>query len=191
MYKMKKILLVILLAMGMSSCTLLKLDEIRPPQFRLQCVLDGKEYDYSGRGSFLNARRPFTSGYASFSSENLVKIVYQIPTPSIDIRCNMKLDTTDHIKYHTKYFLKKKLNNERSGIVGGVQTEIKHSIESCSFSFEKPEPEDSLALYYFLFDMDLVELDSNKPVALRNGKITFYKGHSANEAFVAKIKDDE
>ena len=177
--------------MGMSSCTLLKLDEILPPQFRLQCVLDGKEYDYSGRGSFLNARRPFTAQCYTISWENVnrLEIQYDIPASSIHISCDMTLASTDYVKYNTKYYLKRgEYDTVESGIVGWVN---KDPVESCSFSFEKPEPEDSLALYYFLFDMDLVELDSNKPVALRNGKITFYKGHSANEAFVAKIKDDE
>lgn len=187
--------LIILLAIGMSSCKLLQLDEnVVHPQFRVQCVLDGKEYDYSGRGSFLNAGRSFSSGYTSFSSENsenLVEIDYEIHAPSIVIRCYMSFYATDHVNYHTKYFLKKNSHNSlESRIVGSVNTDTKHSIESCSFYFEKPEPEDSLALYYFLFDMDLEERESNKPVALRNGKITFYKGCYGNEVFVSKITNN-
>lgn len=185
----------ILMVLVVSSCICdrIKNEEVKQdPNYHVHFELDNMVFDEGYRLRLLDDSRRYQFQVCEFYRPNsnprpILNIWYYFINP-VDFFLNMNIDSTLFLGDKHQYVVRKGLRlpeTHEYALNGSIMR--KYDVESCTFSFELPDPKDSLIAYSFLFEMELN--DGIETKHLRNGKITFYNNCTETEthAFIHYI----
>lgn len=185
----------ILMVLVLSSCIcdLIKNEEEkRIPDFHFYCEFGDTVYDEEFNLTILDnsSRYGFDCDeYKPHSCPNrsMVRVDYYLRMPFF-MSLVILVDSTAFLKNKHVYRVQNKPylpETHEYALNGNIMR--KYDVEACTFSFELPDPKDTLVAYSFLFDMELN--DGVEAKQIRNGKITFYKKCPDVSSFIYRIKD--